>query len=66
MSAAAYRTPEEAALAEWPPSAGARVIRVEDRTDDHAVVITDTDPSHPYRNQCRKTPAGWVCFGGSN
>jgi hypothetical protein len=57
-----HRTPAQAALAEWKahPTARARVVRVEYTDEDHAVVVTDTDPSHPMWNYCERTAAGWV------
>ncbi len=57
-----YRTPEDAALAEWEdhPEAAARVISVDYRDDNNAVVVTDTVPSHPIWNYCLRTPNGWV------
>jgi hypothetical protein len=58
-----FPTPEEAVLAEWDqhPQAEARVLRVEYLDDEHAVVITDTTPSHPMWNYCERTSSsGWV------
>jgi hypothetical protein len=64
----AYATPEEAALAEWDayPESNARVLRVDHEGETFATVITDTDPSHPMHNYCRRTPRGWVFTGDSN
>ena len=63
-----YPTPEQAALAEWDslPGAEVRVIRVDYEDDDHAVVITDTVPSHPMWNHCERTSDGWVFTGDHN
>jgi hypothetical protein len=63
-----YPTPEQAALAEWEaqPLARVRVIKVEYEDDDHAIVIADTVPSHPMRNQCERTNDGWVFTGDHN
>jgi hypothetical protein len=57
-----YATPEEAAMAEWDayPEAQAHVVRVEVVDEDHAVVVTDTVPSHPMWNYCERKPEGWV------
>ena len=63
-----YPTPEEAALTEWAsyPEARARVIEVEHLGDDVVVVVTDTVPSHPMNNRCRRTARGWVYEGDWN
>jgi hypothetical protein len=58
-----FPTPEDAALAEWEPypQADARVISVEYLDEEHAVVVTDTTPSHPMWNYCWRTSGGgWV------
>ena len=59
---AGYATPERAVLAEWDdyPEAEARVISIEYRDDNSAVVVTDTVPSHPMWNYCVRTRHGWV------
>jgi hypothetical protein len=56
-----FKTPEEATLAEWDnlPKAEVRVLSVEYSDEDHAVVVTDTVPSHPMWNYCERTDAGW-------
>jgi hypothetical protein len=56
-----FATPEDPTLAEWAdiPQAEARVISVEYVDDDHAVVVTDTVPSHPMWNYCERSRAGW-------
>jgi hypothetical protein len=61
----AYATPEEAALAQWDsyPQAEARVIKVHYVDADHAIVATDTVPSHPMNNQILLTSEGWVYQG---
>jgi hypothetical protein len=63
-----YPTPEEAALAEWReiPQAKPRVLSVEYQDNHHAVVITDTKPSHPMWNYCVLTAEGWVYTGDHN
>lgn len=63
-----YRTPEEAALAQWDkyPRADVRVIEVRYEGDHDAVVVTDTDPSHPMFNRCKRTDDGWVFRGDHN
>lgn len=60
-----YPTPEDAALAQWDryPRAEVRVIRVRYVDQDHAIVVTDTAPSHPMNNQCKRTAEGWVYQG---
>jgi hypothetical protein len=57
-----FATPEEAAMAEWAsyPTVDARVVTVEYIDDDHAVVVTDTMPSHPMWNYCERTASGWT------
>jgi hypothetical protein len=54
-------TPEAAARAEWTayPEAQVRVVSVEYLEHDRAVVVTDTVPSHPMWNHCRRTNRGW-------
>jgi hypothetical protein len=54
-----YETPEEAALAGWPPTALARVVRVEKKAEDRADVIVDTDPRYFMRAQCRRYGGLW-------
>jgi hypothetical protein len=51
-------TPEEAAMAEWDayPTAEAFIVSVEYLTDDQAVVVIDTEPSHPMSELCRPNP----------
>jgi hypothetical protein len=67
MDGDGYVTPEEAALAEWAahPYAHARVIGVEYTDEDHAVVVTDTTPSHPMWNYCERAGGRWVYHGDS-
>ena len=62
-----FATPEEAALAEWAsmPQAEAHVVKVEYTDPDHAVVVTDTTPSHPMFNYCERTGGRWVYHGDS-
>lgn len=45
---AGFQSPEEAALGSWPPGAKARVLEGSQHRDD-AVVLIDTEPSHPVR-----------------
>lgn len=56
-----FPTPAAAALAEWEtvPNAHVRVVAVEYRDADHAVVLTDTDPPHLVRIYCERTDDGW-------
>ena len=63
-----YPTPEGAALAEWNayPEAQARVISVEYTDADHAIVVIDTDPSHPECNNCERTECGWILLSTYN
>lgn len=63
-----HRTPEAAALAHWDayPEAGVVVVSVEFTGPDSATVVTDTDPSHPMYNLCRRERGGWVCFADHN
>ena len=55
---AVFPTPDEAALANWPPSAHARVIDVE-VGGNRAEVIVDTDPSEPDWVYCVRSEGGW-------
>jgi hypothetical protein len=59
-----FDTPEEAALAGWPPSARAHVVRVERCSDpefpDRLLVFVDTEPSHPMRASCEVVDGRWV------
>lgn len=55
----AHASPEEAALGGWPPEARARVVKV--IADEYeAIVIVDTEPSHPMQVHCCRTPTGWI------
>lgn len=56
-----YPTPEEAVLAEWEscPRAAVRIVKVRHKGKNHAVVVTDTVPSHPMWNYCERTGDGW-------
>jgi hypothetical protein len=64
----AFETPEEATLAEWVdyPQAEVRIISVEYTDEDHAVVVTDTNPSHPMWNYCERTDRGWIFTSDHN
>jgi hypothetical protein len=55
-------------MAEWNsiPQANARVVSVEYTDDDHATVVTDTDPHYLMWNQCARTEDGWVFMGDHN
>jgi hypothetical protein len=55
-------------MAEWDryPEAEATVVRVEYLDEDHAVVVTDTVPSHPMWNHCERTDRGWVFTSDHN
>jgi hypothetical protein len=57
-----FATPEEAALAEWDPypQAEARVVSVKYLDAQHAVVVTDTTPSHPIWSYCERAAGSWV------
>jgi hypothetical protein len=59
------RTPEAAELAHWDayPEADAFVVTVRYESPEVAVVVTDTDPSRPMNNICRRQAGGWVCVG---
>jgi hypothetical protein len=67
VEARTFSTPDDAAMAEWDayPDALARVVRVEYRNENHAVVVTDTVPSHPMYNYCERVDGGWVFMGDS-
>jgi len=58
-----HATPEEAALAEWPPGSGAQVLRTEQLDSLHVDVVIDTVPSHPMRVHCYKIDEVWYCGG---
>lgn len=62
MATHTFPTPQDAALAEWTdmPQAQARILSVRYLDEDHAVVITDTEPSHPMWNYCERTSDGWI------
>lgn len=68
MAAHTFPTPQDAALAEWSdiPQACPRVVSVRFEDDDHAVVVTDTEPSHPMWNNCERTSDGWVLTSDHN
>jgi hypothetical protein len=63
-----FGSPEDAVMAGWLayPQAEARVVSVEYRDEDHAVVVTDTVPSHPMWNYCERREGGWISTGGRN
>jgi hypothetical protein len=68
MSEATHDTPEAAVLAEWAeyPNAGVRVVEVRFTGTKNAVVITDTQPSHPMTNYVALTDDGWVLTDDHN
>ena len=68
MSDDGYDSPEAAALAEWDeyPNVQVRVVAVRFIDAKNAVVITDTEPSHPMNNYTRLTHSGWVLTGDSS
>lgn len=68
MTDNAHDTPEEAVLAEWDryPNANARIVEVRYKDADHAVVVTETDPSYPMWNYVCRTIAGWVLTDDHN
>jgi hypothetical protein len=45
------------------PNAHVHVVSVEYRDEDHAVVVTDTDPPYLVRMYCERTEDGWICTG---
>ena len=59
-----FDSPEEAALAAWSPSSGARIVRVEPCSDadfpGRIWVFIDTVPSHPMRASCELVDGRWV------
>ncbi len=61
-----HRSPEAAALSHWTdcPAAEAYVVRVEYLGPEMVKVVTDTNPSHPMNDICRRTKGGWVITGG--
>lgn len=58
-----HARPEDAALASYPPTAHARVIRVEPIGEAQVDVIVDTWPSHPMRVHCRRRGSLWYETG---
>ena len=60
-----YPTPEEAALANYPPSAHARAVTTKVR-GRKATVVIETDPSYKYVVYCRKDGDLWFDNGGHN
>ncbi|MGD9794714.1 MAG: hypothetical protein AB7V43_14655 [Acidimicrobiia bacterium] len=64
----AYPSSEEAALAEWAmyPTVEVFVVEIIYEDDDHAVVVTDTTPSHPMWNRIVREASGWVYMGDHN
>lgn len=65
MAGRMFPTPAAAAMAEREklPNAHVQVVSVEYTDDDHAVVVTDTDPPYLVRLYCERTEDGWVCTG---
>jgi hypothetical protein len=58
-----FATPEQAAVASFPPSASARVVRVEVKDATHVDVIVDTEPSHLMRVHCQRRGNNWYEAG---
>jgi hypothetical protein len=56
-------TPEQAALAGWPPEANAWVVRVESTGPDTADVIVETDPAHQIRVHTERIEGRWCECG---
>ena len=63
-----HRSPEAAALSHWTacPAAEVFVVRVEHLAPEVVNVVTDTNPSHPMNNICRRTKGGWVVTASHN
>jgi hypothetical protein len=57
--------PEDAALASFPESAGARLLWVEPVDDSSVLVHVDTEPSHPMQVSCRRYGELWYEIGDS-
>ena len=57
-----YDTPEEAAVADWPPRARARAVEMT-RHRDAAVVLVDTIPSHPMEVRVERVSGRWHFVG---
>ena len=58
-----FSSPEQAALAGWPATAHARVLRVERLSASRVDVIVDTEPSHRMRVYCVKENGLWFVHG---
>jgi hypothetical protein len=58
-----FATPEQAAVASFPPNASARVVRVEPIDEEKVDVIVDTEPSHPMRVHCERHGDSWYEAG---
>jgi hypothetical protein len=58
-----HDSPEAAALASYPASAGAHVVRIELIDDSHVEVIIDMKPSHPMRVHCTHREGHWYDDG---
>lgn len=56
-----FSSPEQAAVASF-PAAQARPISVE-LSGDEAVVVVDTEPSHPVSLRCGRRERGWEYMG---
>jgi hypothetical protein len=59
-----FEKPEEAALASWPETAKARVVGMKIKSDT-AVVLVDTEPSHPMHAYCERRGDRWFFVGDS-
>ena len=62
-----FDSPEAAALADYPPTARARVVKVRyKRRGKEAIVEITTDPDYPYFVHVERTPEGWTPTLGHN
>ena len=65
-----FETAEAAALSGWThtPSARARVVEVQQRTDDEVVVVIEVDGNTAYNRDlvtCQRDAAGWRWTGST-
>lgn len=60
-----FDSPEAAALAEWSPAAGARLVSVEVR-GDVAEVLIHVRPDYPDYVMCLRTTDGWIAGSSGN
>lgn len=67
MNEPVYRSAEEAAIGDIPPSQ-ARVVAKSEK-GDYAVVLLQTNdrpPFEPYQVVCKRVEGGWLFWGGGN